>query len=133
MQHSQYNVKKRGVFMNIRECYEKLNGDYEDVISRLGSDSLTEKFVNKFLNDRTYDLLKQAVSTGDIHESFRAAHTLKGVAANLSFTEPYDNASKLTEQLRPLTEPADEELLSDVDLSYSKVISVITDYFNNKH
>lgn len=118
--------------MNIRECYEKFNGDYDDVISRLGSEGMTEKFVNKFLNDKTYELLKQAVSAGDVHESFRAAHTLKGVAANLSFTELYDNVSKLTEQLRLLTEPADERLLDEVDRSYSKIVSVITDYFDDK-
>lgn len=117
--------------MNIRECYEKINGDYDDVVSRLGSESTTEKFVNKFLNDKTYEILKQAVSVGDIHESFRAAHTLKGVAANLSFTELYDNVSKLTEQLRPLTEPADEKLLDGVVRSYNKIISVITEYFKN--
>ena len=54
--------------MNIRECYEKINGDYDDVVSRLGSESTTEKFVKKFLNDKTYEILKQAVSAGDIHE-----------------------------------------------------------------
>lgn len=125
-------ISGKGIFMNIRECYEKLNGDYDDVMSRLGSEGLVEKFVKKFLDDKSYSLLKQADSDGDIRESFRAVHTLKGVAANLSFTELYDKVSKLTEQLRPQTEPADEKLLYDVDQCYAKVISAISDYFESK-
>lgn len=118
--------------MTIRDCYEKLHGDYEDVTDRLGSDSLTEKFILKFLNDKTFDALKQAVADGDITASFKAAHTLKGVAANLSFTLLFESTGRLTEQLRSMTEPADEALMNDVAECYQTVISVINEYASQK-
>lgn len=118
--------------MTVKECYEKLGGDYEDVISRLGSDSLAERFVLKFLNDKTYDALKQAVEAGDADASFKAAHTLKGVAANLSFTLFFEAVSRLTEQLRERKQPADETLVRTVDERYLQVISAIKEYENQK-
>lgn len=125
-------MKGAGIKMTIRECYEKLHGDYEDVISRLGSDSLTERFILKFLNDKTFDTLKQAVDDGDVSASFKAAHTLKGVAANLSFTALFETTGRLTEQLRSQSEPADKELMNDVSECYQTVISVINEYASQK-
>ena len=42
--------------MTLQECYEALGGDYQDVISRLRSDRLVQKFVLKFLDDSSFDL-----------------------------------------------------------------------------
>ena len=70
--------------MTLQECYAMLHGNYEDARSRLAMDKLIEKFMLKFPDDTSMDLLNKSVAAGDIQESFRAAHTLKGVAANLA-------------------------------------------------
>ena len=114
--------------MTLQECYAKLHGNYEDAKSRLAMDRLIEKFVLKFLGDTSMDLLKTSVAEGNIQESFRAAHTLKGVAANLAFTELMERVSELTEQLRPCTEPADEALYQKVVESYDLTIQAIEAY-----
>lgn len=93
--------------MTLRECYDQMNGSYDDAKARLMMDSMIERFLQKFLEDKTMEDLRRAVASGDIPLSFRQAHTLKGVAANLAFTGLQKAASDLTEQLRPQAEAAD--------------------------
>ena len=71
--------------MNLQECYEALGGDFEDVLSRLRSEKLVQKFVLKFLNDKSFDLLCSSLEEENYEEAFRASHTIKGVCQNLSF------------------------------------------------
>ena len=85
--------------MTIEQCYQKMGGNYTEVCGRLPSQRLVEKFVRKFLDDRSYAELTAAMAAGDHDAAFRAAHTLKGVAANLSFTKLRASASELTEKL----------------------------------
>ena len=114
--------------MTLNECYEKLHGNYEDAKSRLMNDRLVEKFLLKFPADPTMDQLREAVKEEKIEESFRAAHTLKGVAANMAFTDLQKAASDLTEQLRDRTQTADPALLQVVEENYKLVRDVIEEY-----
>ena len=43
--------------MKIRECYEQMGADYDNVLSRLGSDAIVERFARKFLEEKTFDNL----------------------------------------------------------------------------
>ncbi len=86
--------------MTLQECYAALGGNFDDAISRLRSEKLVQKFVLKFLNDGSYDLLCQSVDSGNYAEAFRAAHTIKGVCQNLSFVRLQDSSAELTEALR---------------------------------
>ena len=114
--------------MELKEVYEKIGGDYDDVVRRLMGEKLVRKFLLKFLDDKSYADLERTLSEGDYKEAFRAAHTLKGVAANLAFTELMERVSELTEQLRPCTEPADEVLYQKVVESYDLTIQAIEAY-----
>ena len=109
--------------MTLQECYAMMHGNYEDARSRLAMDKLIEKFMLKFLDDTSMDLLNKSVAAGDVQESFRAAHTLKGVAAKLM-----ERVSELTEQLRPCSAPADEALYQKVKESYDLTIHAIEAY-----
>ena len=86
--------------MTLQEFYTAINGDYQDVIGRLRSEKLVRKFVLKFLNDGSYDLLCQSLEEQNYEDAFRAAHTIKGVCQNLGFSKLLDSSSKLTEALR---------------------------------
>ncbi|MGN1410076.1 MAG: Hpt domain-containing protein [Eubacteriales bacterium] len=117
--------------MNIEECYEKLGGDYADVRTRLPSRSLVEKFIDKFLEDKSYETLCQQIECGNREASFRAAHTLKGISANLSFSRLFASASRLTEELRPETSVISDktiELLNDVRRDYELTCDTIRRY-----
>ena len=86
--------------MTIQECYAALEGDYQEVLGRLYSEALVQKFVGKFLADQSFQLLESSMKTENYEEAFRAAHTLKGVCQNLSFTRLYQSSHEITEALR---------------------------------
>ena len=114
--------------MTLEECYEKLNGDYSDVKSRLMSDSLIERFLLKYPDDKTMDELCEAVAAGDIREAFSAVHTIKGLALNLALSGLYRDAYELTEQLRSRDMQADKRLFENVKQSHQLVLDTIAAY-----
>ena len=111
--------------MNLKECYAALEGDYEDVLGRLRTEKLVQKFVLKFLNDGSYDLLCKSLETGDYGEAFRASHTIKGVCQNLSFTKLYKSSHDLTEALRSGWSEEAAGLVEQVKADYEQVTAAI--------
>lgn len=114
--------------MTIQECYEQIGGDYKDVIGRLRSDRLVKKFALKFINDGSFELLKNSIAAGQWDEAFRAGHTLKGVCQNLSFTKLGESSEEITEILRAGHEAEREKadlagLLARVEADYEKTIA----------
>lgn len=47
--------------MTMRECYEAIGGNYEDVLGCLHSEALIRRFALKFLEEQSYIQLKQAI------------------------------------------------------------------------
>ena len=111
--------------MNLEKLYKEIHGDYAEAKARLMNDRLVEKFVLKFLTDPSMQQLRDAIASGDHDVAFRAVHTLKGVAANLSFTELWRAASALTEQLRHSDGTVDETLLENLENAYRLVTDSI--------
>ena len=111
--------------MNLEKLYKSLHGDYAEAKARLMSDRLVEKFVLKFPADPSMQQLRDAIASGDHDVAFRAVHTLKGVAANLSFTELWKASSALTEQLRRCDGIVDETLLNNLENAYKHVTDSI--------
>ena len=112
--------------MTVKECYELIGADYEDVLNRMmKKEELVRKFVKKFLDDKSYEQLCNSMEEKNAEEAFRAAHTLKGVAQNLSFTGLYQPASVLTEKLRIGEMDGTMDLLHKVAEEYKKTISFV--------
>jgi HPt (histidine-containing phosphotransfer) domain-containing protein len=91
--------------MTAEECYETFGGDYEDVMSRLMTEERVVKYLHKFVNGHSLELLKAALAQEDYELAFREAHNLKGVCANLSFTALGETVSVLTDLLRGQEKP----------------------------
>ena len=111
--------------MTLKECYTALEGDYDEVMGRLRSERLVQKFVLKFLDDGNYKLLCDFMETGDWDEAFRAAHTIKGMCQNLGFTRLGASADALTEALRGGNHAGMESLLAQVKEDYGKAEKAI--------
>ena len=111
--------------MTLKECYTALEGDYEGVVARLRSEKMVQKFVLKFLNDKSYGLLKASLDEANYEEAFRAAHTIKGVCQNLNFTKLYESSSKLTESLRDGKGAETDSLVRQVDEDYKQTVAAI--------
>lgn len=117
--------------MTIKEAYAAFGGDYDDVVSRMMTEKLVTKFVLKFLNDKSYEMLCESLSNEDYDTAFRAAHTLKGVCQNLSFTKLFESSNNLTESLRGNEHPPKnvlDEMLAEVKKDYDVTVSVIKEF-----
>lgn len=121
--------------MTIQECYQSLGGNFAEVQQRLPSDRLIKRFITKFLDDGSYAELSQAMASGQREQAFRAAHTLNGVCANLSFTRLLTSVSALTDLLRQESDAISESAaaaLTDVTRDYSQTISAIRAYLESE-
>ena len=86
--------------MTVRECYNCMGADYEDVLRRLKSEERIRKFLGMLLRDDSFQGLCAALEERQQETAFRCVHTLKGVLLNLSLTRLARQASDLTEALR---------------------------------
>ncbi len=114
--------------MTLKEVYAAFGGDYEDVLGRMMTERLVTKFVLKFPNDKSYELLCSSLEGEDYETAFRAAHTLKGVCQNLSITRLFESSNNLTESLREHHVPSKTELnemLEKVKQDYDLTVSAI--------
>lgn len=111
--------------MTLSEFYIQNGGDVKAVLKRIPSEEMIKKFVLKFRGDPSYSQLKDALAAGDLKAEFFAAHTLKGVAQNLGFTELFQAVSELTEKLRGATEEPPQEMVDRVDAHYRRLIETI--------
>ena len=111
--------------MTVKECYEQMGADYEGVLGRLRSEGLIKKFATKFLDDGSFQSLKDNLAQGNGEEAFRAAHTLKGVCQNLGFDNLYQVSFNITEKLRGGETDGCEELFAKVEEQYKKTTDAI--------
>ena len=111
--------------MTVKECYEQMGADYEGVLGILRSEGLIKKFAKKFLDDGSFQSLKDNLAQGNGEEAFRAAHTLKGVCQNLGFDNLYQVSFNITEKLRGGETDGCEELFAKVEEQYKKTTDAI--------
>lgn len=86
--------------MNIKECYEIMDANYEDVHDRLINDELILRFNKKFLSSKDYYDMLKFLEEENYPEAFRMAHNIKGLCLNLSYSGLYTVINELCEALR---------------------------------
>jgi HPt (histidine-containing phosphotransfer) domain-containing protein len=75
--------------------------DFADGVKRLMNNTkLYVKLLTKFKNENKLDDLEAAIAAGDLYKAKNAAHTLKGVSANLSLTELNKQSLELETQIK---------------------------------
>ena len=86
--------------MDVKQFYIDIKGDYNDAIKRMMNETLIAKMVNKFMSGDSVSQLISLYEKKDYRNLFSSAHTLKGVAGNLSLTPLFNIASIITEATR---------------------------------
>ena len=75
--------------------------DVDDALGRfLQNEALMMKFLGRFPADTSFPGCREAMARGDAAQAFEAAHTLKGVAGNLSLKRLYEALTPMVEELR---------------------------------
>lgn len=113
--------------MNLEQCYAAMGGDYAEVVSRLRTDERIAKFLRRVPSDPNYQILCDAIASGNVEEAFRASHTIKGYCLNLSLSTLLDSACAITEALRGKTAIGAEvvPLFETLKRDYEKTIEAI--------
>jgi HPt (histidine-containing phosphotransfer) domain-containing protein len=98
--------------------------DFTDGVKRvMNNTKLYVKFLTKFKNDTKLDDLEAAIAGGDLEKARNAAHTIKGLAANLSLTELYKQSLALETQIKGGS--ADPAQLNTVKTAFAKTLQEI--------
>jgi len=75
--------------------------DFADGVKRVMNNiKLYTKLLTKFRNDTNLNDLEAAFAAGDMEKARNAAHTIKGLAANLSLMELYKQSLALETQIK---------------------------------
>lgn len=86
--------------MTIEECYTRMNADYTDVLRRLVSAERVRRCLTRLPDDPSFSNLDSALADHQAEDAFRAAHSIKGISANLGLTNLYESSSALEDALR---------------------------------
>lgn len=98
--------------------------DVDEMLGRfLNNEALAMKFLLRFPGDENFPRLRQAMAEGDAAAAFEAAHTLKGVAGNLSMRELYRLVSCLVETLRAGQLEKAAETLPALEQAYEQTLA----------
>ena len=116
--------------MTIQDAYAITGSNYSDVLGRLVRDTLVEKFALRFVQYDSFALLKESLANDDCATAFRAAHTLKGVCQNLSFTVLASSASACTEALRAGDLAGGKQLFAQVETDYQALVAALSQVGN---
>lgn len=97
-----------------------------------GNRAIYEKILRRFPQDGSYREMCRAIEDKAAGGAFTAAHTLKGLAGNLSMKKLYDDLIPLVEELRTGSLARADELLRPVAADYSAVIAALTENAEGK-
>lgn len=111
--------------MTLKEFYDKIEGDFSETVDRMGNEAFTKKFVIRFLDDSSFDLMCDSLEKKDYDEAFRGAHTLKGLSLTLGFSKLAASGSRITEALRCGRYDEAENMIGSVSDEYDKTIAAI--------
>ena len=112
--------------LTMRECYDLLGEDYDSVLQRLEcEEENVEPAIREFLFDKHFAEFSDAMKEHSVEKAFRAAHTMKGIAANLGFEKFRSVFSEITEYLRKGDYDSAQKLLVTVGKEYIRIIRAL--------
>jgi HPt (histidine-containing phosphotransfer) domain-containing protein len=108
------------------ESLKSLGVDLDETLERfVGNEDLYFKCLNKFLNDKNYGHLMEAIKDEDSSEAFEAAHALKGVSANLGLDNLYEEMKVITEVFRAGSLDYDPDNFEKMKQEYKRAMNTI--------
>ena len=112
--------------MDLSEILQEAGVNYSDLIKRFaGNEAMLRKFLLKLPQDKTYEDLTDKVAEKDYDGILTAAHTLKGISANLGFDRLSAACAKVVSAVR---EGRNEDCLSccqEVRTEYETAVKCI--------
>lgn len=118
--------------MGLLENLKEFGVDVDGAVARfVGKKDLYIKFLVKFLQDTSFDGLRDSIEKQEYPQAFEYAHSLKGVCGNLNLSPLTEQVSELTEILRNkeiLTEKEQkkvQDILPEMVRSYDQITQIL--------
>ena len=106
----------------------KAGVDTEAALRRLGGNTmLYEKVLIKFLDDQSFSEIGPALEQDDFETALKAAHTLKGVSANLGMNRLVDACARIVSQIRAEKTEEAKTAYPELADAYNAVCAVLAD------
>ena len=100
--------------------------DVAEALERMmGSEALLERLLGKFLEDRNFPALREALAAGNAEGAVAAAHALKGVCGNLSMGTLFGLFTRQVELLRQGDLSGAGALMEEIGPAYEAVAAAI--------
>lgn len=112
--------------MTLREAANYLEIDLDTAIARFsGNEALYLRFLRKMPSDPTFSDLLEAVRNNDYPLVERAAHTLKGVAANLGLDTLRFSSDRLVQAVRSQKYDGIPALFQTIKEAHEQMVDVL--------
>ncbi len=111
--------------MKLKEFIICADGDYEDVLLRLGNETLIVNFLKQFQNDTSYYDLKQALINKNYEEAYIFAHNIKGITDSLGLKKLMQIANEILEQIKSKKYEKIDYLFNQFESNYFLVVELI--------
>jgi HPt (histidine-containing phosphotransfer) domain-containing protein len=100
--------------------------DYDDAMNRfMNNEEMYMTFLNRFKDDHSYKLMREALDQNDISAAYDAAHDLKSITGNLSMKKLYYHVCLLVDDLKKDDTSHIKELLPPIIDEYTTVINML--------
>ena len=108
---------------SVSASLKKAGLNVQDALSRVnGSEALYFKLLGKFLDDKNYSSAMEYIKGGNYDAAKIYVHALKGLSANLSMTNLYEECLVCESRLKEGKEPQNLDKFSQ---AYEKVVESI--------
>ena len=112
----------------LEQFFNSVGSNANDIIARLGgSSALVMRFLAKFPADENFGNLRKGLDANDTKAAFLAAHTMKGLCANLGINSLFDKASSITEHLRGGDIDSAKTEFPALETEYNRVLESLGD------
>lgn len=86
--------------MNLQDCYNRMEADYDGAMECLLTEARIYKFYSMFQKASYLTDIENSIKEKDYQNAFLHVHNLKGVCLSLGFSKLHEASSDLCEALR---------------------------------
>lgn len=114
--------------MTLQDFYQAAGGNYSEVLDRLMDEKRVLKYLKRFVDTTDYDDMLHAIKEEDWETSFRASHSIKGMALNLCLGKLAEASGRLCETMRHGQPTVDiSPLLAEMEAKYMEAVALIAE------
>ncbi len=100
--------------------------DVNDALNRFsGSSELFEKYINRFIGEKSYTELVVSMEKKDYAAAENAVHSLKGVTGSLGMKDLFESSCALLAAFRDKNEEKYIPLFNEIEHKYDEITLVI--------